>query len=80
MPALRDNMSMWQVSFYESRHHTNPLATVYVKAVSRSAAIRAAMDADQLQPGIEFERLDIDEANWKYEEEFCTPWQRTELP
>lgn len=80
MPALRDRVGMWQVSFYERRHHTNPLSTVYVKSSNRSAAIRAALDADQLQPGIEFERMDIDEANWKQEEEFCTPWQQTELP
>jgi hypothetical protein len=79
MPALQDRMDMWCVSFFERKHHTNPCATAYVRAFSLDAAIIKALTSRPTIGPLEFERIDVETALWKYEEEFCTPWQKQEL-
>jgi hypothetical protein len=80
MPGLRDKLRMWQVSVYERSHHTNPVATIYIRAWDRLSAVSESMHFLRLHNIQEFQRIDSEWASWKQEEEFCTPWSKVDLP
>jgi hypothetical protein len=78
---VKSKMQMWSVSFYERSHHTNPGITAYVRAFERPAAVRASLDVISTFTGYaHFDKVLVDTAEWKQEEEVCTPWNRVELP
>lgn len=80
MAALRDKLSMWQVTVYERQWHTNPVVSIFIRSADRISAVSDSLPFLRLHNVQAFQRVECEDAEWKQEEEICSPWQKVELP
>jgi hypothetical protein len=81
MSGLRDKMEMFSVAVFAREPHTNPIATMYVKAHDRPHAVAQTMETARAHFILAFEKITAEPAGWKVEEEFvCAPYNSPRLP